>query len=99
MSNEILRVNEIMRLTNDVNAFILYSNAVLRLHACKGGIHVDKKITPFQTIPEASKTTGLSKYILREGCKAGTVPHIMSGTTYYVNIPKLLQQLGVEQWS
>lgn len=59
---------------------------------------MEKKTTPFQTIPEASKTTGLSKYFLREGCKAGTVPHIMSGTTYYVNIPKLLQQLGVVQW-
>lgn len=52
--------------------------------------------TPFQTIPTASKTTGLSKYYLREGCKAGTIPHVMSGTTYYVNVPALLKQLGVE---
>lgn len=59
---------------------------------------MEKINTPFQTIPTASKTTGLSKYYLREGCKAGTIPHVMSGTTYYVNVPALLKQLGVEQW-
>lgn len=59
---------------------------------------MDKKNTPFMTIPAASKTTGLSKYYLREGCKAGTIPHVMSGTTYYINVPALLKQLGVEQW-
>ena len=50
---------------------------------------------PFQKIPEACGTTGLSQYYLRKGCKDGTVPHIKSGSTYYINIPKLLKQLGV----
>lgn len=60
-------------------------------------IWATEKITPpFQTIPTASKTTGLSRYYLREGCKAGTIPHVMSGTTYYVNVVALLKQLGVE---
>lgn len=52
--------------------------------------------TPFQKIPEACKTTGLSQYFLRKGCRAGTIPHIKSGETYYINIPALLRQLGAE---
>lgn len=40
---------------------------------------------PFQKIPDASKTTGLSQYYLRNGCKDGSVPHIKSGTVYLVN--------------
>nr|WP_325299181.1 hypothetical protein [uncultured Dysosmobacter sp.] len=50
--------------------------------------------TPFQKIPEACKTTGLSQYFLRKGCKDGTIPHIKSGPTYYINVPALLKQLG-----
>lgn len=46
---------------------------------------------PFQKIPEAAKTTGLSEHFLRKGCKDGTVPCIKSGRTYYVNIPELLK--------
>lgn len=53
--------------------------------------------TPFQRIPDAVKSTGLSAYYLRNGCKDGTVPHIRSGKTYYVNVPALLRQLGVEE--
>lgn len=51
--------------------------------------------TPFQKIADASRTTGLSQYFLRSGCKAGTIPHIKSGGVYYVNVPALLLQLGV----
>lgn len=50
--------------------------------------------TPFQKIQDACKTTGLSMYYLRNGCKAGTVPHVKSGSTYYINIPALLRSLG-----
>ncbi len=50
---------------------------------------------PFQKIPQAAKTTGLSRYFLRNGCKDGTVPHVMSGGVYYVNVPLLLKNLGV----
>lgn len=50
---------------------------------------------PFQKIPEACKTTGLSQYFLRKGCKDGSIPHIKSGPTYYVNVPALLKQLDV----
>ena len=55
---------------------------------------------PFQKIPEACKTTGLSMFYLRNGCKNGTIPHIVSGErgggTYYINVPALLRQLDEE---
>ena len=51
---------------------------------------------PFQKIPEASKTTGLSMYFLRQGCKDGSIPHIKSGNVYLINVPKLLRKLEVE---
>ena len=51
---------------------------------------------PFQKIPEACRSTGLSMYYLRQGCKDGTVPHIKSGTTYMINVPALLRQLGAD---
>ena len=50
--------------------------------------------TPFQKIADACASTGLSQHFLRTGCKAGTIPHIKSGTTYYINVPALLKQLG-----
>lgn len=50
---------------------------------------------PFQRITAAARITGLSTYMLRLGCKDGTIPHIKSGTTYYINLPRLLEQLGV----
>lgn len=50
---------------------------------------------PFQSIKETVKTTGLSAYYLRRGCKDGTVPHIRSGNKYLVNVPALLRLLDV----
>lgn len=55
---------------------------------------MEKNQQPFQKISEASKTTGLSSYYLRKGCKDGTIPHIRSGGVYYINIPALLRDLG-----
>lgn len=54
------------------------------------------KGAPFQKIPEAAQTTGLSTYFLRNGCKTGSVPHVKSGTVYLVNIPALLRKLDAE---
>ena len=51
-------------------------------------------MVPFQKITEACKTTGLSQYFLRQGCKDGTIPHIKSGGVYYINVQALLEQLG-----
>lgn len=56
-----------------------------------------KSITPFQKITDACISTGLSQHFLRAGCKDGTVPHIKSGTTYYINVPALLKQLGAAE--
>jgi hypothetical protein len=47
-------------------------------------------------IKDACTATGLSQHYLRQGCKDGTVPHVMSGTTYYVNVPALLSKLGAQ---
>ena len=52
---------------------------------------------PFQKIQQACKTTGLSMYYLRNGCKDGTIPHVKSGGTYYINVPALLRSLGAIQ--
>lgn len=53
-------------------------------------------LKPYQKIPEACRTTGLSQYMLRRGCRDGTVPHIRSGRTYYVDVPALLDKLSAE---
>ena len=50
--------------------------------------------TPYQKIALASRTTGLSQYYLRKGCKEGTIPHIRSGTTYYIHVHALLEQIN-----
>lgn len=52
---------------------------------------------PFQKIAEACKTTGLSQYYLRQGCKSGLIPHIKSGGVYYINVPALMETLGTRQ--
>lgn len=51
---------------------------------------------PYQRINDAVRTTGLSAYYLRHGCRAGTIKHIKSGTTFYVFVPALLQDLENE---
>ena len=51
---------------------------------------------PFQKINDAVRTTGLSAYFLRNGCKNGTIPHIMSGKKYLINIPALLKMLDAD---
>ena len=51
--------------------------------------------TPFLKIKDAVRVTGLSAYYLRSGCKDGSVPCVMSGGVYYVNVPALLAKLGV----
>lgn len=52
---------------------------------------------PFQKIPEACKTTGLSQHFLRKGCRDGSIPCVRSGTTFYVNVPLLIEKLNAIQ--
>lgn len=49
---------------------------------------------PFQTIADASRTTGLSQFFIRKACREGTCPHIRAGRTFMVNVPMLVQQLN-----
>lgn len=50
----------------------------------------------FQKITDAARSTGLSSYFIRKGCKSGEIPHIRSGLTYYVNVPALRRKLNEE---
>lgn len=52
---------------------------------------------PFQKISEACKTTGLSQHFLRKGCRDGSIPCVRSGTTFYVNVPLLIEKLNAAQ--
>ena len=47
--------------------------------------------TPFMTIKNASAYTGLSQYYIRTGCQNNSIPHIMSGTKYLVEVEGLLK--------
>lgn len=47
----------------------------------------------FQPIKEVVKTIGLSEWYLRQALKAGTLPHIRSGSKIFVNVPLLLAEL------
>lgn len=50
----------------------------------------------YQNIAHACRTTGLSQYYLRNGVKAGTVPHIRSGRVYMIDVPALYAALERE---
>lgn len=50
----------------------------------------------FMTIGEAARVTGLSTYYLRSGVKSGEVAHVKAGEKYLVNMPRLLEQLGID---
>lgn len=52
-------------------------------------------VRPFLGLKEAAEVTGLSVYFLRHGCRTGTIPHILAGNEYRVNIAALLDQMGV----
>ena len=54
---------------------------------------------PYQKIKEACKTTGLSQYYLRAGCRDGSIPCIRCNGVYFVNIPAFLQQLDEQSKS
>lgn len=51
---------------------------------------------PYQPFRGASRITGFSISFLRDGCKNGTIPHIMVGAEYRVCMPLFLKQLESE---
>ena len=53
--------------------------------------------TPFLRIRETAIKTGLSEYFLRKGCRDGSISCVKSGSVYFINIPKLLRSLDVDE--
>ena len=55
---------------------------------------------PFQTIASTARLTGLSACSIRQGVKAGTIPHVRRGdggnAVYLVNLPLYLRLLNGE---
>lgn len=49
----------------------------------------------FVSIDEAARLTGLSRFYIRKGVRAGEIQHITSGTKYLVNLPALFEHLGL----
>lgn len=58
----------------------------------RGTERVQPTNPPFQKIEDAVRSTGLSAYFLRRGCREGSIPCVRSGRTIYINVPTLLQQ-------
>ena len=46
---------------------------------------------PFQTVKETANTTGFSQFFIRNGVRAGTIPHIKVGEKFLINVPAFLQ--------
>ena len=51
---------------------------------------------PYQSINAAARLTGFSAGAIRAGCKNGTIPHVMVGAEYRVNVPRFLDALDDE---
>lgn len=60
-------------------------------------MEAEKQKKTYAKIREAVKITGLSAYYLRNGCRSGEIPCVRSGSTYYINIPALLQKLSMRE--
>lgn len=56
---------------------------------------VNNPEAPMQTIPDAARISGISKYSLRKGCIDGTIEHTMFGSVYYINMPALYRALNI----
>lgn len=54
---------------------------------------VDMEHPMFQPIKSVVKITGFSEWYLRQGLKAGTIPHIRSGNRILINLPKFMEEL------
>lgn len=57
---------------------------------------MEQRIKPFMTLKETCQHTGLSVYSLRQGVKDGTIPHVVRGGKYLVNVPMLLERMNQE---
>lgn len=50
----------------------------------------------FLPIRGAAEITGFSTKYLRDGCRAGRIPHVRVGSDYRVDMPLFLAQLRAE---
>lgn len=48
---------------------------------------------PYQNIQTAAYISGLSQFAIRNGVKAGTIPHLRQGRKYLVHVPSLLEMM------
>lgn len=54
----------------------------------------DFKVPRFRTMTQVEKMGIITRYTMRLMLKAGTLPGYYAGTRFYVNLDKLLEQLG-----
>ena len=54
---------------------------------------VINKDAVFQPVRGAAEITGISAKAIREGCKAGKIPHVRVGADYRVDMPNFLALL------
>ena len=50
----------------------------------------------YQGIAGTSRITGFSQGFIRDGCKAGRIPHVMNGQEYKINVQLFLEQMERE---
>ena len=56
----------------------------------------EKVETPFMSIREAARSTGLPESFLRGMQKRGELPGVYSGVKYLVNVPALLARMDAQ---
>lgn len=49
----------------------------------------------FASIDETARLTGLSRFYIRQGLRAGEIPHIRCGAKYMVNLADFFHSLGL----
>ena len=49
----------------------------------------------FASIDETARITGLSRYFIRSGVRAGKIPCVRSGQKYFVRLPDFFRSLGL----
>ena len=47
----------------------------------------------FVSQKEAAKVTGCSLYFIKEGVKAGRIPHLRDGRRIYIDLPLFMEEL------
>lgn len=57
--------------------------------------HTPSVSPPFQKIEDAVRTTGLSSFFLRKGCRDGSIPCVRSGGHTSSMCQGWLEQLGI----